>query len=311
MGELKLIGHRGYGPTHNDNGTDALNYSVPENSLAAFKYALDSGANGIEIDVRLSKDGVPVVIHDDELGRHIASGRGECGDFALNVRDLIAVDIQKFDIGGGQYIPTLREVLDLCAEYDRMRPIINLDVKDGQCVGPIFSTLMSEDYRNTNLIVSSYNWEILRKSREKSGDIQVVPAIRSRILFGEDNVQMPGYLPMVSNYQETAKQRLIDLHGGVGYAALDCTFTDFRSELAVWADELGVGLMISTGSDRVSAKDMDYDVLLYLDNIAENYAHVPFVICKVDEPDLVRARLDELRVSTISHKFEIEDDFNP
>ena len=52
-----IIGHR---------GASAL---APENTLAAFARALDDGADGIELDVRLAKDGVPVVIHDATLRR--------------------------------------------------------------------------------------------------------------------------------------------------------------------------------------------------------------------------------------------------
>src|SRR6185312_12061571 len=47
-------------------GASAL---APENTLAAFATALRDGADGIEFDVRLSSDGVPVVIHDATLGR--------------------------------------------------------------------------------------------------------------------------------------------------------------------------------------------------------------------------------------------------
>ena len=58
MSELPLIiGHR---------GASAI---APENTLAAFKRAIQDGADGIEFDVRLSQDGVPVVIHDATLAR--------------------------------------------------------------------------------------------------------------------------------------------------------------------------------------------------------------------------------------------------
>lgn len=42
---------------------------APENTLAAFQLAMDLGADGIELDVRQSRDGVPVVIHDATLKR--------------------------------------------------------------------------------------------------------------------------------------------------------------------------------------------------------------------------------------------------
>src|SRR4029077_5089067 len=52
-----IIGHR---------GASAV---APENTLAAFDLALKSGADGVEFDVRLSRDGVPVIIHDETLRR--------------------------------------------------------------------------------------------------------------------------------------------------------------------------------------------------------------------------------------------------
>jgi len=52
-----IIGHRG------------ASAHAPENTLAAFDLAFDAGADGIEFDVRLARDGVPVVIHDATLKR--------------------------------------------------------------------------------------------------------------------------------------------------------------------------------------------------------------------------------------------------
>ncbi|MDQ3754751.1 MAG: glycerophosphodiester phosphodiesterase, partial [Acidobacteriota bacterium] len=52
-----IIGHR---------GASAV---APENTLGAFARALDDGADGIEFDVRLARDGVPIVIHDATLKR--------------------------------------------------------------------------------------------------------------------------------------------------------------------------------------------------------------------------------------------------
>src|SRR5687768_14602657 len=49
---------------------------APENTLAALSAALDLGADGVEFDVQLAKDGVPVVIHDYDLKR--TAGRAEC-----------------------------------------------------------------------------------------------------------------------------------------------------------------------------------------------------------------------------------------
>jgi glycerophosphoryl diester phosphodiesterase len=74
-----ILGHR---------GASAL---APENTLAAFALAIEHGADGIEFDVRLSRDGVPVVIHDPTLNR--------TGLKAGLVRDLTAAELQDVDVG--------------------------------------------------------------------------------------------------------------------------------------------------------------------------------------------------------------------
>jgi len=78
---------------------------VPENSLAAFENAVLSGL-GIELDVRLTKDGIPVVFHDRTLKRM-------CGD-PRKVSQLTLNEIQSLRLGGtDQKIPSLTEALEL------------------------------------------------------------------------------------------------------------------------------------------------------------------------------------------------------
>jgi glycerophosphoryl diester phosphodiesterase len=74
-----IIGHR---------GSSAL---APENTLAAFRRALADGADGIEFDVRLARDGVAVVIHDATLER--------TGSLKRKVSQLTAADLQATDVG--------------------------------------------------------------------------------------------------------------------------------------------------------------------------------------------------------------------
>ena len=64
---------------------------APENTLSAFRMAVDAGADGIEFDVQLAKDGVPVVIHDPRLDRTgLRSG---------NVSDFTSKELAEFDVG--------------------------------------------------------------------------------------------------------------------------------------------------------------------------------------------------------------------
>ena len=76
----------------------------PENTMLAFEKAIVEGAHALELDVRASADGVPVVIHDETLDR-TTSGMGSVGAFD-------ATALKRFDAGSGQEIPTLEEVLE-------------------------------------------------------------------------------------------------------------------------------------------------------------------------------------------------------
>ncbi|HEY0766074.1 MAG TPA: glycerophosphodiester phosphodiesterase family protein [Pyrinomonadaceae bacterium] len=74
-----IIGHR---------GASAI---APENTMAAFREAIAVGADGIEFDVRLTRDGVPVVIHDSSLRR--------TGGVSQRIADLTWAEIAKTDVG--------------------------------------------------------------------------------------------------------------------------------------------------------------------------------------------------------------------
>jgi len=89
MREPLIIGHR---------GASAV---APENSMAAFAAAIAAGADGIEFDVRLSRDGVPVIIHDDTLTRTHGVRR--------RVAELTGAELHSFGV------PSLRELFALMA----------------------------------------------------------------------------------------------------------------------------------------------------------------------------------------------------
>ena len=90
-GRVWVVGHRG-----------AMGY-CPENTLASFERGLELGADWIELDVHLSRDGELIVIHDETLER-TTNGHGL-------VRDHTLAELKQLDAGEGQRIPTLPEVL--------------------------------------------------------------------------------------------------------------------------------------------------------------------------------------------------------
>lgn len=86
--------------------------AAPENTLAAFRAVAATGADGVELDVQLSADGAPVVIHDETLDR-TTDGAGAVRDHTLAA--LRALDAGRWfgEAFAGERIPTLAEVLDL------------------------------------------------------------------------------------------------------------------------------------------------------------------------------------------------------
>lgn len=112
---------------------------APENTLASFARALDEGADGIELDVRLAHDGVPVVIHDASLGR---TGRRNA-----QVANLTSARLSQIDVGSWfnhthprfarlqytrQTVPTLDDVLRLLLNQSNNDFIVYVEIKAGR-----------------------------------------------------------------------------------------------------------------------------------------------------------------------------------
>lgn len=98
----------------------------PENTLAAYRRAIEAGADAIEIDLRLTKDGHLVSLHDDTLDR-TTDGSGP-------VESITLAEVRKLDAGAwfgpefkGERVPTFPEILKLA----RGRILVFLDLKDG------------------------------------------------------------------------------------------------------------------------------------------------------------------------------------
>ena len=95
----KIFAHRG-----------ASGYA-PENTLEAFALAMDIGADGIELDVQMTKDGEVVVIHDETINR-VSDGKGRVKDYTLVQLREFSFD-NHMECYGHVSIPTLKEVLEL------------------------------------------------------------------------------------------------------------------------------------------------------------------------------------------------------
>jgi glycerophosphoryl diester phosphodiesterase len=147
--------------------------SFPENTLSAFKAAIDAGADMCELDVQMTRDGVAVVIHDETVDR-TTNGKGA-------VAAMRFVELKRLDAGAkfakrfaGERIPTLEEVLAAV----KGRCALNIELKaDG--VESEVCKLVREYSALGTAIVSSFDWDSLARAH------QIEPALRIGVLAEE------------------------------------------------------------------------------------------------------------------------------
>jgi glycerophosphoryl diester phosphodiesterase len=157
-----VLGHRGA-------AADA-----PENTLAAFELALEQGADGIELDVTLTADGAPVVIHDDTLER-TTNGHGPVG--ALTLAELKTLEAgypakfgQRFR---GLRVPTLSEVFQAAGEPAIVQVEIKHDRSRGRQLAQRVVEVIRERGREGRVLISSFQFSSLGRVKALDPDLPV------------------------------------------------------------------------------------------------------------------------------------------
>lgn len=168
-----ILGHR---------GASAI---APENTLAAFSQALSDGADGIEFDVRLSSDGVPMVIHDSTLNR--------TGLISGTVRDLTAAQLSQVDVGSwfgkriepqtfaGERIPTLSEVFALFAEYGVLYVEMKCDEDEGPDLASAVVTEILAHEMKDRVVVESFNLAAIAGVKNFAPDIKTAALFEPKL----------------------------------------------------------------------------------------------------------------------------------
>lgn len=175
----KIFAHRG-----------ASGYA-PENTLEAFSLAMEQGADGIELDVQLTKDGEVVVVHDETIDR-VSNGTGFVKDYTL-------AELKKFSFGNHmeEYkeakIPTLREVLAL-VKPGRME--INIELKTGIFWYPEIEEKVIRAVREygmqERIIYSSFNHYSVQRVKELNPDAETAYLFSDVILDVENYAKQTG-----------------------------------------------------------------------------------------------------------------------
>jgi glycerophosphoryl diester phosphodiesterase len=125
QGRFSIVGHHGACGTNDD-------CSVSENSLPSIRLVETVGANAVEVDVRLTKDGIPILFHDDNFGPRLNNGvycHGSVNQFTLaHMRALCKLRYE-------EDIPTLEQALQVVVDETSLGGVW-LDVKVPEAIGP-------------------------------------------------------------------------------------------------------------------------------------------------------------------------------
>ena len=155
MADVKVISHRG------------ANRYAPQNTIEAFKKAIELKADGFETDVHLTKDGELVICHNYTIDE-TSDGKG-------NVSDMTLSQLEKFDFGSyfsprykGAKIPTVRELLALVKESDL--ETLNIEIKsplNGETVIVDETIKLVKEFDLLDkLIISSFDPKLLTRAKE-------------------------------------------------------------------------------------------------------------------------------------------------
>lgn len=150
-----VVGHRG------------MRACYPENTMLSFQKALELGVDMIEMDVHLSSDGIPVVIHDSRLER-TTNGTGFVGSKTFKELAQLDAGVRFNGVFPGCRIPSLEEFLAWAAQNPKLS--LNVEIKDmtAECVDKTIGQLRSFQLLERT-VLASFDAAVLRYAYQKYG----------------------------------------------------------------------------------------------------------------------------------------------
>jgi len=202
-----IIGHR---------GASAL---APENTLAAFARAFEDGADGIELDVRLARDGVPVVIHNPSLSH--------TGGLRARVARLTSERLGQTDVGTSfnqrhpqlarvqymkQTVPALEDVFKLMANSARQNTVCYVEMKtvrdkrsNSSLAAAVVEIIQRHSF-HSRVIVISFNLRTVAAVK------QLDPSVRTGALFGPRQRATKSVRKIIANALEYGADEILLHH---------------------------------------------------------------------------------------------------
>jgi glycerophosphoryl diester phosphodiesterase len=252
-----IIGHRG------------ASAHAPENTLVAFKMAIDAGADGVEFDVQLAKDGVPVVIHDTTLTR--TALRDE------RVSELTSRQLGRIDVGSWfnakyprrampeftkEAVPTLAQVLNLLRGFHGLIYIeLKCDESNHSPLAAAVCKIIRESPLLPQMIVKSFRLAVIPEVRCLLPEVQTAALFEPTIM---DFLRRRKHIVAIAREFGAGQ---ISLHRSLVTPKLVSLASEAQMPVTIWtADDpdwlrrcrkLGIGSLITNDPESLLASRMN------------------------------------------------------
>lgn len=190
---MQIIAHRG------------ASFYEPENTLRAIKRAIEMKTDFVEVDVRRSKDGELIIMHDADINR-TTNGNGF-------VKDKTLQELKKFDAGHGEEIPTLEDVIEIV----KNKVGLVIEIKEPGTEDKIVENINQNGIKN--VILTSFYHEIIKNVSKLNSDLDTgiifvgQPVNVHKLVFDANaNIIFPSYRYMNEEMVKQAKEHGITIY---------------------------------------------------------------------------------------------------
>ena len=243
---------------------------APENTFAAFQMAIEEGCDGLELDVRLAKDGVPVVFHDATIRR--------IGGKRIRVNKFTSEELQTLDAGSWfnlkyplkalekykrETVPTLTEFLNFLGDYKGLL-YLELKCKNDELLGLVKSVtrIVKGSRLFSNITIKSFNLDAVALTHE------ILPEVKTAALFAPQIMTLLNKQSNLIDKAQECRANELSLHFSLATNKLvesagkqGLTTVIWTADHPVWikrAAEIGLKAIITNNPARLLTKRYEF-----------------------------------------------------
>ena len=228
--KIIIMGHRG------------ANKIAPENTLKSFKKAIELGADIVEFDVRQSRDGEIVIIHDEDTFR-------TTGQKGL-VEDMNLFDLKQLDFGENEKIPTLEELINLA----KGKISLNCEIKVEGIIKKIVKIFQDTDLIDSVILSSFIHKELIKAKR-------IAPNIKLAALIPEGTGLLIDWYFKKRAIDKAVKNKFFAINPL--YKLVNRQFVDYAHKKGLkvypWTVDSGIAIkkLVNVGVDGIITNDIE------------------------------------------------------